>query len=74
MTLLTPQSSILNFQTFRWTPLDPTLFDDYIHRSLLPRVSTRASDYKPPPNSPHVGINLLRPRSATPSGAPQYEL
>jgi len=54
-------------------PLDSTPFDDYIDQSLLPRVSTRPSDYGPPPNSPHTRINLPRPRSATPSGVPQYE-
>jgi len=54
-------------------PLDSTPFDDYIDRSLLPRVSTRPFDYRLPPNSPHTRINLPRPRSATPSGVPQYE-
>jgi len=48
-----------------------TPFDDYIDRSLLSRVSTRPSDYKPPHNSPHAGINLSRPQFATPSGVPQ---
>jgi len=46
--------------------LDSTPFDDYIDRSLLPRVSTRSSDYRPPPNSPHAGINLSWPQFATP--------
>jgi len=68
-----PQSLILDFKNFPWTHLDSTPFDDYIDRSLLPRVSTRPFDYKPPPNSPHMGINLPRPRSATRSGVPQYE-
>jgi len=31
------------------------------------------SDYRPPPNSPHTGIKLPRPQSATPSGVPQYK-
>ena len=54
--MLTPKSLILNFQTFRWAPLDSTPFDEYDDRPLLPRMSTRPSDYRPPPNSPHVGI------------------
>ena len=59
---------------FLQTALDSTPFDDYIDRSLLSWVSTRPSDYRPPPNSPHTGINLPQPRSATLSGVPQYEL
>ena len=36
-------------------------------------MSTRPSDYRPPPNSPHTRINLPQPWSMTPSGVPQYE-
>jgi len=35
------------------------------------RVSTRPSDYRPPPDSPHVGITLPQNLTVTPSGAPQ---
>ena len=35
---------------------------------------TRHSNFRQPPNSPHAGINLSQPQSATPSGVSQYEL
>ena len=63
-----------NIHIFLWKPLDSTPFDDYIDWSLLPRVSTRPSDYRPSPNSPHARINLSQSKSATPSGVLQYEL
>jgi len=34
-------------------------------------VSTRPSDYRPPPDSPHVGITLPQYLTVTPSGAPR---
>jgi len=34
-------------------------------------VSTRPSDYRPPPDSPHVGITLPQHLTVTPSGAPR---
>jgi len=34
-------------------------------------VSTRPSDYRPPPDSPHVGITLSHHLTVTPSGAPR---
>ena len=37
------------------------------------RVSTRPSNYWPPPDSPHARINLSRPHTTTPSGVPQNE-
>jgi len=37
------------------------------------RVSTRPSEYRPPPDSPHAIIILPRPHTATPSGVPQNE-
>ena len=44
----------------------------WVHWSIFAaRVSTRPSDYKPPPDSPHVGMNLPRSHTATPSGVPQ---
>jgi len=36
-------------------------------------VSTRPSDYRPPPDSPYVGITLSQHLTATPSGVPQNE-
>jgi len=46
----------------------------WVHRSIFAaRVSTRPSDYRPPPNSPYAGMNLPRPHTATPSGVPQNE-
>jgi len=35
------------------------------------RVSTHPSDYRPPPDSPHVGITLSQHLTVTPSGVPQ---
>jgi len=34
-------------------------------------VSTRPCDYRPPPDSPHVGITLPQHLTVTPSGVPQ---